>query len=70
MNDSEKLDRLIDELRIMAAHSTRYEMNEDFNPSDGGNFDDAYDAGFEDGMTTAARDLLAYLGVLLASRED
>ena len=59
MTDSEKLALLIAELRIMAARSTRYEMNEDYNPADDGNFNDAYNDGFEDGMTITARDLLA-----------
>ena len=57
MTDSEKLAKLVDQLRIIAARSTQDETDgDDFNVD--GIFDEAMSIGFEDGMTVLARDLL------------
>lgn len=61
MTDSEKLAKLVDHLRIIAARSTQDETDgEDFNVD--GIFDEAMGIGFEDGMTVLARDLLELIG--------
>ena len=55
---------LIDKL-IKQAKRTCWDDNDDFNPYDwgGGNFDDTYSGGCEDGETHLARDILNELGI-------
>lgn len=57
MNDS-----LLNELRDLASEKTAYEK-EDFNPNDnfGGNMDDAYWGGIDDGKILLAREIIESL---------
>ncbi len=64
MTDTEKLTLLISEFRALAARSTRYEENAEFNPADDGNFNDAYSAGVEDGIIIVARNILNMIEAL------
>lgn len=61
--DTEKLAKVIALIEKTANYSTRTDDNEDFNPSDasGGNFDDAYQIGLEDGEINFARELQSIL---------
>ena len=55
----------IERLKKAARRETWDEDAEDFNPYDrsGGNFDDAYFGGQEDGETHLAREILSNLGI-------
>lgn len=53
---------VLDKLVSLAQKSTS-DSTEDFDPSDGGNFDDAYYMGTEDGEIYLAREVLTALGV-------
>lgn len=59
MTDAEKLE-LIHKLVARLATNTNHFKDEDFNPYDisGGNFDDAFEAGVEQGYGDLAREIL------------
>ena len=61
--NTEKLVKLIALIEKTAEYDTRTDDNEDFNPMDhsGGNFDDCYQMGCEDGEINFARELMAIL---------
>ena len=56
---------LIEKLKKLAQKKVLGEGEEDFNPMDasGGNFDDAYDMGIDDGEIWLAREILNKMGV-------
>lgn len=62
-----KIEELKSKLEKLASEKTLYdrceEDGEDFNPCDasGGNFDDAYQMGVDDGRIDMARDVLGWL---------
>ena len=58
MTDSEKLAAILKLVESHATNETRYEANEDFCPSDDGNYDDVYNSGVSDGHTSMARAVL------------
>lgn len=64
MSVIEKLDSVLEYLKALARHECRHQ-GDDFIPSEcfGGNFDDAYWGGTEDGATDLARQLLTEFGV-------
>lgn len=59
----EKLAKVIALIEKTADYTTRADDTEDFNPMDfsGGNFDDCYQMGCEDGEINFARELMALL---------
>ena len=69
--DGTKLEMFVAHIRSIAGRRMA-EKGDDFNPADwfGGNFDDAYFGGVEDGSTEMARDVLLELETLLVVREE
>lgn len=61
--DTEKLAKVIALIEKTADYKTHTDDNDDFNPMDfsGGNFDDCYQMGCEDGEINFARELMALL---------
>ena len=61
--NTEKLAKLIALIEKTAEYDTHTDDNEDFNPMDnsGGNFDDCYQMGCEDGEINFARELIAII---------
>jgi hypothetical protein len=57
-------EEMITKLKKIAARETWFE-DEDFNPMDfsGGNFDDAYYGGLEDGRVDLAREILTSMNI-------
>ena len=56
-------DKTINHLKQLAQRSAMIDDEESFDASDGGNFDDTYYRGMDDGETVLARDLLDELGI-------
>lgn len=65
------LEQFVANLRVIAQRKTA-DSSEDFNPADwfGGNFDDAYFGGVEDGFSAMAADVLPELETLLVVRQE
>lgn len=61
--DTDKLAKLITLIEKTAAFKAHSDGNEDFNPHDysGGNIDDAYQLGYDDGEIKFARRLMSIL---------
>lgn len=62
MTDAEKIERIRELVAKTAALETCDERIEGWSPDDGGNFDDTYSAGVEDGEILMAREVMAVLG--------
>jgi hypothetical protein len=62
MTDTQKLQFLLTKLKETAQSKHCYEeYGDDYSPSESGSYDDAFDAGFEYGEITFARELLQKL---------
>lgn len=71
VSEEVSFEQFVANIRAIAGRKME-EKDDDFNPADwfGGNFDDAYFGGVEDGSTEMARDVLPELETLLVIREE
>ena len=53
----------IEKLKSWARLKTCYEISPDYSHAEGGNYDDAYSEGTDDGRTELAREILEEMGI-------